>query len=567
MIKLNKHIFKILVFSLCFFTVLILYYLYFSDIYLSNSINFIIFNNSILFTPTTTVSLNDLKLLSIVLFILSDIITSNIISTKLTKLIPTNSKTKKQKSDATSDSLELYIGNSEANDLIKIPESGLYQNFLITGSIGSGKTSSAMYPFTKQLIEYSNSDITKKLGLLILDVKGNYYLKVKEFAQNCGRQNDIIVIEPNGPYTYNPLDKPNLKPSVIANQLKTILLLFSPNNSEAYWLDKAETALCEAIKLCRMYNDNYVTFVEIHKLITDINYYHEKIKLLHSRFLDNKLSKVEIYDLLSAIKFFEQEFFALDLRTLNILKSEITRITNFFVSDYEISKTFCPPKENLSFKGFYDVIQSGKIVVLNMNISKYKNLSKIISAYLKLDFQTEVMSRLASDSYSDRPVAFISDEYSEYVTLTDSNFFSQSREAKCINIISTQSYTSLLNALNNKYSVEVIIQNLVNKIWFRSDDIYTIESAQKQFGKKDRTHISHTFSENAKQTNYNFITHSLNSKDSNISESINTSTQFDYIYDSNFFTKTLKTFSSLCFLTDGNKITYTGLINMLPYFK
>ena len=143
-------------------------------------------------------------------------------------MIPTNSKTKKQKSDATSDSLELYIGNSEANDLIKIPESGLYQNFLITGSIGSGKTSSAMYPFTKQLIEYSNSDVTKKLGLLILDVKGNYYLKVKEFAQNCGRQNDIIVIEPNGPYTYNPLDKPNLKPSVIAKPIKNnIATVFS----------------------------------------------------------------------------------------------------------------------------------------------------------------------------------------------------------------------------------------------------------------------------------------------------------------------------------------------------
>ena len=36
-------------------------------------------------------------------------------------------------------------------------------------------------------------------------------------------------------------------------------------------------------------------------------------------------------------------------------------------------------------------------------------------------------------------------EYSEYVTKTDADFFSLSREAKCINIVSTQSYSSLKN--------------------------------------------------------------------------------------------------------------------------
>ncbi len=40
------------------------------------------------------------------------------------------------------------------------------------------------------------------------------------------------------------------------------------------------------------------------------------------------------------------------------------------------------------------MLDNGKIVVLNMNIAEYKNLSKIIAAYLKLDFQTEVMARL-----------------------------------------------------------------------------------------------------------------------------------------------------------------------------
>ena len=176
---------------------------------------------------------------------------------------------------------------------------------------------------------------------------------------------------------------------------------------------------------------------------------------------------------------------------MNILKSEITRITNCFVSDAEVSSTFCPNKSEINFNGFKDVIKSGKIVVLNMNINEYRNLSKIIATYLKLDFQTEVLKQLSNVNNNSflKPVVFISDEYSEYVSATDANFFSQSRESKCINVVSTQSYTSLLNALNNKYSVEVIVQNLVNKLWFRSDDTFTIEDAQKQLRKSRQRKI------------------------------------------------------------------------------
>ena len=285
-------------------------------------------------------------------------------------------------------------------------------------------------------------------------------------------------------------------------------------------------------------------------------------------FLLNKFSKSQVYNLLSSLKFFEKEFFALDSRTMNILKSEITRITNCFVSDSEITKTFCPKRNEINFRGFKDVINKGKIVVLNMNINEYRNLSRIIAAYLKLDFQTEVLRRLSNSTSSDiHPVAFISDEYSEYVSATDANFFSQSRESKCINVVSTQSYTSLLNAISNKYSVEVIVQNLVNKLWFRSDDIYTIEEAQKQIGKVDKQKTSTTISENARETSYNLFTNSLKSKAPNISESINTYSQYDYVFDTNFFTQNLDTFQCLAFLSDGAKILPPQKINTIPYFK
>ena len=506
-----------------------------------------------------------IKLTFVISSLISSFVISNIIYSFLFNKLPI--KKEKNNSNNNSDSnLNLKIGRTLENKEIYLPASGLFQNILVTGTIGTGKTSSAMYPFTEQLIKFNNLNVDEKLGMLILDVKGNYHNQVKKYCENYNRLEDLITIELKGNIKYNPLDKQNLKASILANRLKTILTLFSPNNGEDFWLDKVEQVLTECIKLCRLYNNGYVTFSEIHKLISIPNYYSEKLSILRQDFISGNLSKEDCYNLFTAIEFFEKEFNKLDARTLSILKSEITRITNAFISDVDVLNTFSPKKEEINFNGFTELLKKGKIVVLNMNISEYRNLSKIIAAYLKLDFQTEVMMNLANGT-TKRTVAFISDEYHEYVTNTDADFFAQSREAKCINIVATQSYTSLLNTIKNKYTVNAITQNLVNKIWFRTDDMFTIEDAQKQIGKEEKVKISKTISENAKETNFNYFTKRFSSMDSNLSESINKYTQFDFIYDTRYFTQKLECFHAIAFLSTGTKIIKPQELQMIPYFK
>lgn len=513
-----------------------------------------------------------LKTLYIICFLFSSFIISNFIYIRILihlpffkpkdkQLINSHQYTKK----INKNELSLLIGETSSHQKIYIPESGLYQNFLITGTIGSGKTSSAMYPFTKQFFQYNFNHPNKKLGMLILDVKGNFHKQVLNYAKQFHLQQDLIILSLHSNIYYNPLHKPNLKPQVLANRLKTILLLFSENNTESYWLDKAEEILSECIKLCRLYNNNYVTFLELHKLVTIPNYYKEKIQTLRNLFISSKLSHPQVYELNASLNFFQKEFENLDQRTKSILISEITRITNPFVSDYDIMSTFCPPKEKLTFTDFSEVIEKGKILVLNMNISEYQIISKIIAAYLKLDFQTEVISRLSHSN--PKTTIFLCDEYDKYVTKSDSEFFSLSREAKCINIVSTQSYTSLKSTLKDESQVKVITQNLINKIWFRTDDTFTIEEAQKQLGKEEKEKISKSISESAKQTNFSYITNTLNAENSNISETYSTYSQNDYIFESNFFTQELETFSALTFLSDGKKIYPPQKLKMLPYFN
>lgn len=457
----------------------------------------------------------------------------------------------------TASDLSLTLGKNKDSLLpVIIPEKGLYQNVLITGTIGTGKTSSAIYPFIHQLLKHD-------MGMLILDVKGNLHIKVKEMAKKLNKK--VRVIELSGKETYNPLDKPHLKPSILANRLRTILSLFSNQNAtDTYWMDKVELYLTECIKLCRMYNDNYVTFTELHKLIYDKKYLKEKIEFVKNLFLQNKLNYNQTYDFSTCIDFFQSEFQALDSKVLSIIQSEISRITQLFINDLDVKQTFCPNKEDITFNGFENL--GNDIVVLNTNVAEYRNLAKVMAAYLKLDFQSEILMKLAKKQ-NISTVAFVCDEYSEYATENDASFFSQSREAKCINIISTQSYTSLLNAVREQNAAKVIIQSLVNKIWFRTDDIFTIEEAQKQLGKEDKIKYSRSLSENAKETKYSYILKTFRSENSNLSESISTQVQHDFVYDINAFSMELKTFEAICFITTGQEILRPQVVRLTPIFE
>lgn len=482
------------------------------------------------------------------------------------------------------ENLKILLGFDKCNNPLYLNEKGLFQNILITGSIGSGKTSSAVYQITKKLLKFgicSSINNCKKIGMLVLDVKGNYYDFIKKECQYIGREDDLIEISLNSNIYYNPLDKKEYSPKIIASRLKYILLLFSPNNSESFWIDKAETVIAEVIKYIRIYNDGYVNFDELNKIISNEEYYIEtkkklvdilkikmdksnKLKLIEKEKEKNEIQRI-IYDLNTFINFYEKEFIKLDSRTKNIIRAEISRITNLFITDYKINKHFSPKKEEINFNGFEELIKEGKIVVLNMNISEYGDISKVIACYLKLDFQSEVLKQLGRGGPK-RITAFISDEYQEYVTKNDADFYSQSREAMCINVISTQSFTSIKNALKEENTSNVIIQSLVNKICFRTDDEYTIEKMQKLIGKEEKERKSITIGESSKDANYSFLAKEFISDNSSLNESINRYSNFDYRFDYKFFTQELNTFESLGFISDGNKIKYVNKINMIPYF-
>ena len=478
----------------------------------------------------------------LVYYLLSTIFYINILSNILNKIKEKNNQLKKTE---VSDKILLGI-NGKTNDEVYITYEGLYQNILITGSIGSGKTSSGISNILDELIK-------NNIYGLVIDVKGSYIYTLNEIAKKYEKQEKVLVISMDNDFKYNPLNKPNLSSSELANYMIKVLKVLSKgnNNSDPFWLDKSESYIRDFITLIRVYNNGFVNFMEIHKLVTNNSYIEEKIKVIKERILNNEFDDCKLFELNSAINNIKNEYLKLDERVIGIIKSEITRLTNIFISDYNIYNKFCTDNTYLNFL-------DDNIVTLSINIGSNKFLSKVISTYLKLDFQQQILSR----KNANKSVFFICDEFQEIVNSEDSNFFSLSREYKAINVISTQSYSSLISCLQDEKSANVIIQNLVNKIWYRNDDMYTVKEIIKQVGKEEKNIQTISYTESGQNSKYSILSRNFKDYKTGMSKSFAINMRDEYKFNEEYITRKLKTFEAVCFLSDGKNIKIIDKLKM-----
>jgi hypothetical protein len=97
------------------------------------------------------------------------------------------------------------LGPSKTPRWLTIPERGLFTGIAIFGAIGSGKTTCCMYPFAEQILAYQAGDKERRIGGLLLEVKGDFCRKVKGILDKHGRGEDYIEIGLDSEYRYKPM--------------------------------------------------------------------------------------------------------------------------------------------------------------------------------------------------------------------------------------------------------------------------------------------------------------------------------------------------------------------------
>jgi hypothetical protein len=158
---------------------------------------------------------------------------------------------------------ERAAGPSAAPRWLIVPERGLFTGIAVVGAIGSGKTSCCLYPFAEQIHAYQAADPGKKIGGLVLEVKGDFCHKVKAILERHGRSRDYVEISLESDYRYNPLHN-DLDAYALAYSIASLLNNLFGKGKEPFW-QQAYTNLVKFIILLHKVAYGYVTLFDVYE--------------------------------------------------------------------------------------------------------------------------------------------------------------------------------------------------------------------------------------------------------------------------------------------------------------
>src|SRR5437588_9672741 len=193
-----------------------------------------------------------------------------------------------------SDDLFLVVGEvhnprkpvpAKAPYWLTIPERGLFTGIAILGAIGSGKTSCCMLPFAEQILAYRAADKDKRIGGLILEVKGDFCRKVKDILERHQRAEDYIEISLDSDYCYNPLHN-DLDAYALAYNIASLLNNLFGRGKEPFW-QQAYTNLVKFIILLHKVAFDYVTLFDVYECAINPDLLESKIKEAERRLIES----------------------------------------------------------------------------------------------------------------------------------------------------------------------------------------------------------------------------------------------------------------------------------------
>jgi hypothetical protein len=173
---------------------------------------------------------------------------------------------------------ETQPGRAPAPTWLTIPQRGLYTGVMVLGAVGTGKTSACLYPYVDQLLRWRAADAERKLGGLVLEVKGDFCKQVRTLLFEAGRQDDYVEIGLDGNVCYNPLHN-DLDPYAVAYAIAALLNNLFGKSKEPFW-QQAYTDALRFVILLRRTSAGYTTLSEIYQYILNNDLIDQDIRAL-----------------------------------------------------------------------------------------------------------------------------------------------------------------------------------------------------------------------------------------------------------------------------------------------
>ena len=191
-------------------------------------------------------------------------------------------------------------GPAERPTWLVIPEKGLFTGIAIFGAVGSGKTSCCVYPFAEQILAFQSGDPDRRIGGLVLEVKGDFCHRVREILERYGRGGDYVEISLHSEYRYNPLHN-DLDAYALAYNIASLLNNLFGKGKEPFW-QQAYTNLVKFIILLHKVAYDYVTLFDVYECAIAPDVLERKIQEAERRLTETCSLVVMPEDYLARIK-------------------------------------------------------------------------------------------------------------------------------------------------------------------------------------------------------------------------------------------------------------------------
>lgn len=401
------------------------------------------------------------------------------------------------------------------------------EGILITGGIGSGKTSGSGRTLALKYLSHG-------FGGLVLCAKEEEVDIWKNYARITGRTNDLVIIEPGSPNYFNFLEYESSQKdsgsSITANivdVLKTVLDASEEKagqkTNDSFWVDAMDMLIFNTVDLISLAYGK-VSIEKIYNIVLTAPkkeemgkekteeqqeiedqrafnkaYYIAQAKILkqiddwESGFSDESMllmKKENAYEELlfkdcPEVRLFKMvdDFFTDSLCSI----SEKTRSTiDFSLNGFlfrllkePIFSLFCDRPSNV----VPEDCLNGKIIILNLPVKKYHKVGRDSQIFFKYIWQRAMERKRAVGQ--DRPVFLWSDECQHFLHAYDSLYQATARSSKILTVYISQNlpnFYAFMGGEQSQYKVKSFLGTLSTKIFHANADIETNSFASALIG-------------------------------------------------------------------------------------
>lgn len=383
---------------------------------------------------------------------------------------------------------------------------------LIVGTTGSGKTSGSGASIARAFLE-------RGFGGLILTAKADERQLWERYADQCGRRDQLCIIEPTGPFHLNFLDYEAHRPGKgaglvenLVNLLYAVIEVHTRNegndSAQSFWESTGKQLLRNTLRVLviirgRIRLQDVIHFIsESPNTPAKVENGSWKNTRCFGPWLLQALAKAQGTPqervIEEARRYWLEEFAALADKTRSCIIAGFTARQDGFIEPI-LHDLFCTDTTLTP-----DMAAQGAIILIDLPVKEYGTVGLFTQMAWKYLFQLAIERRIDPNDDTRRPVFLWADEAQLFYSARDSLFQSTARSSRCATVYLTQNLPNFYGVLGSSGGgghdkVNGFLSNLNTKIFHNNNNPTTNHWAAEMIGKS----IQYRFNSGSSTTHKN----------------------------------------------------------------